>query len=94
MMPRKQFWIVLAKLCITLTLLLVLLARTPLDDMLQRTRAVGGLTLLAATGILFSLFLLTALRWQIVLRGFGMRVRVVFKELTDRVTLPVWEPER
>jgi uncharacterized protein len=23
---------------------------------------------------------------------FGMRVRVVFKRLTDRVTLPVWEP--
>jgi hypothetical protein len=25
---------------------------------------------------------------------FGMPVRVVFKRLTDRVTLPVWEPER
>ena len=24
---------------------------------------------------------------------FGMRVRVVFKRLTERVTLPVWEPE-
>ena len=26
--------------------------------------------------------------------SFGMRVRVLFKRLTDRVTLPVWEPER
>jgi len=25
---------------------------------------------------------------------FGMPVRVVFKRLTERVTLPVWEPER
>jgi hypothetical protein len=25
---------------------------------------------------------------------FGMRVRVVFKRLTDDVTLPVWEPDR
>jgi uncharacterized OB-fold protein len=25
---------------------------------------------------------------------FGMRVRVVFERLTDRVTLPVWEPDR
>jgi uncharacterized OB-fold protein len=25
---------------------------------------------------------------------FGMRVRVVFERLTDRVTLPVWEPLR
>ncbi|MBI1814706.1 MAG: OB-fold domain-containing protein [Deltaproteobacteria bacterium] len=25
---------------------------------------------------------------------FGMRVRVVFKRLTDGVTLPVWEPDR
>ena len=24
--------------------------------------------------------------------AFGMRVRVVFKQLTDTVTLPVWEP--
>jgi uncharacterized protein len=24
---------------------------------------------------------------------FGMRVRVVFRPLTDRITLPVWEPE-
>jgi uncharacterized OB-fold protein len=24
---------------------------------------------------------------------FGLRVRVVFKRLTERVTLPVWEPE-
>lgn len=26
--------------------------------------------------------------------AFGMRVRVVFQRLTDRVTLPVWEPDR
>ena len=26
--------------------------------------------------------------------AFGMRLRVVFKRLTDLVTLPVWEPER
>jgi uncharacterized protein len=26
--------------------------------------------------------------------AFGMRVRVRFKRLTDRVTLPVWEPVR
>ena len=26
--------------------------------------------------------------------AFGMRVRVVFKQLTARVTLPVWEPDR
>ena len=26
--------------------------------------------------------------------SFGMRVRVVFKHLNDRVTLPVWEPDR
>jgi hypothetical protein len=26
--------------------------------------------------------------------AFGMKVRVVFKRLTDRVTLPVWEPDR
>ena len=26
--------------------------------------------------------------------AFGMRVRVVFERLTERVTLPVWEPER
>ena len=26
--------------------------------------------------------------------AIGMRVRVVFKRLTDRVTLPVWEPVR
>jgi uncharacterized OB-fold protein len=26
--------------------------------------------------------------------AFGMKVRVVFQELTDRVTLPVWEPDR
>src|SRR5712691_9928881 len=25
---------------------------------------------------------------------FGMKVRVVFKRLTERVTLPVWEPDR
>ena len=25
---------------------------------------------------------------------FGMRVRVVFKRLTDGVTLPIWEPDR
>jgi uncharacterized OB-fold protein len=25
--------------------------------------------------------------------AIGMRVRVVFKHLTDRVTLPVWEPD-
>jgi uncharacterized OB-fold protein len=25
---------------------------------------------------------------------FGMKVRVVFKPLTERVTLPVWEPDR
>lgn len=25
---------------------------------------------------------------------FGMRVRVVFKRLTDEIALPVWEPER
>jgi uncharacterized OB-fold protein len=25
---------------------------------------------------------------------FGMRVRVVFKDLTEGVTLPVWKPER
>jgi uncharacterized OB-fold protein len=25
---------------------------------------------------------------------FGLPVRVVFKRLTDRVTLPVWEPDR
>lgn len=25
---------------------------------------------------------------------FGMPVRVVYKRLTDRVTLPVWEPDR
>jgi 3-oxo-4,17-pregnadiene-20-carboxyl-CoA hydratase alpha subunit len=25
---------------------------------------------------------------------FGMPIRVVFKRLTDRVTLPVWEPDR
>jgi uncharacterized OB-fold protein len=26
--------------------------------------------------------------------AFGMRVRVAFKDLTERVTLPVWEPDR
>jgi uncharacterized OB-fold protein len=26
--------------------------------------------------------------------AFGMRVRVAFERLTERVTLPVWEPER
>jgi uncharacterized OB-fold protein len=26
--------------------------------------------------------------------SFGMKVRVVFKQLTERVTLPVWEPDR
>jgi len=26
--------------------------------------------------------------------AFGMQLRVVFKRLTDLVTLPVWEPER
>lgn len=26
--------------------------------------------------------------------SFGLRIRVVFKRLTDMVTLPVWEPER
>ena len=26
--------------------------------------------------------------------SFGMRVRVVFKRLDERVTLPVWEPDR
>jgi len=26
--------------------------------------------------------------------SFGMKVRVVFKRLTERVTLPVWEPAR
>jgi uncharacterized OB-fold protein len=26
--------------------------------------------------------------------AFGMKVRVVFKRLTDAVTLPVWEPDR
>jgi uncharacterized OB-fold protein len=26
--------------------------------------------------------------------SFGMKVRVVFERLTDRVTLPVWEPDR
>jgi hypothetical protein len=26
--------------------------------------------------------------------AFGMRVRVVFKDLTEQVTLPVWEPDR
>jgi uncharacterized OB-fold protein len=26
--------------------------------------------------------------------AFGMRVRVVFERLTDRVTLPVWTPDR
>jgi uncharacterized OB-fold protein len=26
--------------------------------------------------------------------SFGMRVRVTFEELTERVTLPVWEPDR
>ena len=26
--------------------------------------------------------------------SFGMRVRVVFKRLTETVTLPVWEPDR
>jgi uncharacterized OB-fold protein len=26
--------------------------------------------------------------------AFGMPVRVVFKRLTERVTLPVWEPDR
>ena len=26
--------------------------------------------------------------------AIGMRVRVVFKRLTERVTLPVWEPDR
>lgn len=26
--------------------------------------------------------------------AFGMRVRVAFRRLTERVTLPVWEPER
>jgi hypothetical protein len=26
--------------------------------------------------------------------AIGMRVRVVYKVLTDRVTLPVWEPDR
>ena len=26
--------------------------------------------------------------------AFGMKVRVVFKRLTDKVTLPVWEPDR
>ena len=25
---------------------------------------------------------------------FGMKVRVAFRRLTDRVTLPVWEPDR
>jgi uncharacterized OB-fold protein len=25
---------------------------------------------------------------------FGLPVRVVFKRLTERVTLPVWEPDR
>jgi hypothetical protein len=26
--------------------------------------------------------------------AFGMRVRVAFERLTERVTLPIWEPER
>lgn len=26
--------------------------------------------------------------------AFGLKVRVVFRRLTDRVTLPVWEPDR
>jgi hypothetical protein len=26
--------------------------------------------------------------------SFGMRVRVAFEDLTDRVTLPIWEPDR
>jgi len=26
--------------------------------------------------------------------AFDMRVRVVFERLTERVTLPVWEPDR
>jgi uncharacterized OB-fold protein len=26
--------------------------------------------------------------------AIGMRVKVAFKKLTDRVTLPVWEPDR
>jgi len=26
--------------------------------------------------------------------AFGMRVRVAFETLTDRVTLPIWEPDR
>jgi hypothetical protein len=26
--------------------------------------------------------------------SFGMKVRVVYKRLTERVTLPVWEPDR
>jgi len=26
--------------------------------------------------------------------AFGMRVRVVFEQLTERVTLPVWRPDR
>ena len=76
MTHRKQWLVVFVKLCITLTLLLVLLLRTPVDDMLERMRSVGALNLLAATAILFSLFLLTALRWQIVLKGFGKSVRI------------------
>jgi uncharacterized protein (TIRG00374 family) len=75
--PRRTGfgWPGIAKLTITALLLGVLLARTPLANVVQRIAAVSPEALLACAGLLLLTFVATAVRWRIILQQLGANAR-------------------
>jgi len=64
-------WIGIVKLAITAALLGVLLARTPIAEVMARVAAVGSASLVLSTGLLLLAVLAIGVRWRVVLRQFG-----------------------
>jgi uncharacterized protein (TIRG00374 family) len=64
-------WIGIAKLSVTAALLGVLLARTPVADVMERVMSVSAGPLAVATVLLLLAVLAIGVRWRIVLRQFG-----------------------
>lgn len=70
-MRAKPLLTAVLKGSITLALFAILLSRTSIEGILQKTGSVGSLVLLAAGTLLFCLLPTTAVRWQLVLKSLG-----------------------
>jgi uncharacterized protein (TIRG00374 family) len=63
------------KLTVTTALLTILLARTPVHEISMKLRAMAPVTLGLAVALLFIISLTITLRWGLILRHFGPKVR-------------------